>query len=407
MKVTEFKMPEGISESSQKAMIAISGWMTENFEKFAAGQTSKEDFNKEFESRLKELNIDSDSLSKFKETIKLHAEEIEKMRENSIKADPRKDFEKELKSFFEGAKSQKGSPFSYEVKAAAPVFTTNVPPMGLRFEVEPGINRLDGKLPIIYDLFLKGQTNSAVIHWINYKYKDGGAAFIGEGVLKPLMDWKYEAESASYKKIAVRSKHSEEIFNDFEDFMSEVNLILNENLKEERDKQLLFGDGTGYNPVGIVNNSSAYIAIGGLNGSVVMPNLADVIVAMALQVRMVGRGNADVAILNPYDYAMMKLTKSDSGNYLSAELQALLSSIDIVEDEDMEVGKILVCDSRKHKIKNKKGIFMKTVYENDDMTKNLVGFVVEQFLFSYRSEIFDSCFVYDDIATVQASLLKV
>lgn len=396
-----------LPEDSEAVLAAIAQdafkAVNENLEDLKKGLITKDELLTIVKEQLAEKGIEENSFSDIMKSLKKQGEVLQSLKESGASKNE-DEFGTELKSAFDKMRENKGRGTEIALKAAGAVTTANVPPIAMRFYVEPGINRIESKEPVIYDLFYSGNTDKSVIHWVNYKPKEGGAAFITEGALKPLKDWEYEPETTTYKKIAVRSKHSEEIFDDFDNFMSEVLSVLTDDLVDERDSQLLLGDGTGANPKGIVIDASAYVATGGINGNVIMPNIADVIVAAALQIKKLSRSRANVAVLNSYDAAMLRLTKNNFGNYLTPELQALLSNISIVESEDIPVGKILVGDSRKHKVKNKKGILIKTVYENDDMTKNLVGFVVEQFLYSYRSSIYNSAFVYDDIATIKAAL---
>lgn len=400
-----FAVPKelNLSDADAKGLEALAKHFDDQLKQYQEGLFTSEELKSAFENYAKENGISKDVMDKFDGVLKKQGIEISKLKVNPYTDDA---LNEEFKAAFDFLNENKGKASSYSIKAAGPVFSSAVPSLLLRREVAP-IQRLDADEPVIYDALLKGTTEAAIIDWANQKPKEGGAAFIGEGVLKPLMDWTYDPESTKYAKIAVRSKHSEEIFMDFDNFMSEVKLILTDSLTEKRDEKLLLGASVGDDPKGLTMNASPYIASGGIDGNVIAPNLADVIVTLALQVKTLGKGKADLAIVNAQDHAMMLLTKTDAGNYLTPELKALLSNIKIVESSDMPVGSVLVCDSRKHIVKNRRGIIMKTVYENDDMTKNLVGFVVEQFLFSYRSEIHDACVVYDKIDTVKASLLKV
>ena len=52
-----------------------------------------------------------------------------------------------------------------------------------------GIQAAPREENVILPALLKGSTKARTIEWVNRINEDGGSAFIGEGILKPLKDW--------------------------------------------------------------------------------------------------------------------------------------------------------------------------------------------------------------------------
>jgi hypothetical protein len=105
------------------------------------------------------------------------------------------------------------TPQTLVIKAATTITTANAAnaPMALSFEVVPGIQETPIEENVVLVALSKGVTGSATIFWVDRQDKDGGAAFIAEGALKPLKDWQYVQENSVAKngnlKRLVRQRH--------------------------------------------------------------------------------------------------------------------------------------------------------------------------------------------------------
>ncbi|MDR2652876.1 MAG: phage major capsid protein, partial [Prevotellaceae bacterium] len=100
-------------------------------------------------------------------------------------------FRKQLENFmqtedFKDAMSS-GKAHTLVVKAAATITTANAAgaPHALSFEIIPGIQEKPTEELTVLALLNKGATSSRTIIWVDRQDKDGGAAFIAEGALKP------------------------------------------------------------------------------------------------------------------------------------------------------------------------------------------------------------------------------
>ena len=320
-------------------------------------------------------------------------------------------FEGKIKSMFEsedykGLKKKSGA-VEIEIKAAALMTTTNVmtnaPALG-RWVVDRTIHEAPRERTAIYDRVVKGSVSAPNVAWVNRVNKEGGAAFIAEGALKPLMDWEYKQETANPKKIAVRTKVSTEMLEDFDFILAEIRRMMTLDIREVIDEKLLTGAGNADEPKGITTASGGYTS-SSLDDSVVMPNEADAIRAAMLQMRTLNF-YPDVVFLNPAQKAMMDLTKTSQGNYIKVELDSVLASLQIIETTRIEEGHFLLIDSSKWQVRPYNTITFRTGWENDDFSKNLVTFICEQRLFDYWNSIDLGAFMYDEFDTVKAAIEK-
>ena len=320
-------------------------------------------------------------------------------------------FEREIKSMFESADykglKKKSGAVEIEIKEAALMTTTNVmtnaPALG-RWIVDRTIHEAPRERTAIYDRVVKGSVSAPNVAWVNRVNKEGGSAFIAEGTLKPLMDWEYKQETANPKKIAVRTKVSTEMLEDFDFILSEIRRMMTLDLREVIDEKLLTGAGNADEPKGITTAAGGYTS-SALDDSVVMPNEADAIRAAMLQMRTLNF-YPDVVFLNPAQKAMMDLTKTSQGNYIKVELDSVLASLQIIETTRIEEGHFLLIDSSKWQVRPYNTITFRTGWENDDFSKNLVTFICEQRLFDYWNSIDLGAFIYEDFDTVKAAIEK-
>ena len=320
-------------------------------------------------------------------------------------------FEREIKSMFESADykglKKKSGAVEIEIKEAALMTTTNVmtnaPALG-RWIVDRTIHEAPRERTAIYDRVVKGSVSAPNVAWVNRVNKEGGSAFIAEGALKPLMDWEYKQETANPKKIAVRTKVSTEMLEDFDFILSEIRRMMTLDLREVIDEKLLTGAGNADEPKGITTAAGGYTS-SALDDSVVMPNEADAIRAAMLQMRTLNF-YPDVVFLNPAQKAMMDLTKTSQGNYIKVELDSVLASLQIIETTRIEEGHFLLIDSSKWQVRPYITITFRTGWENDDFSKNLVTFICEQRLFDYWNSIDLGAFIYEDFDTVKAAIEK-
>lgn len=409
--VAAFKLPEDadFSENEKKGLQYLADYIDSQLNAFKEGQKTEEEYLKSITDKLKEQGFDADKIDKLEKAMKKQGADIVAMKEKPGNAGD--NLKEQLKTFltsddFKSSIKEK-KVTGIEIKAATTIMTPNAStnaPHALRFEIISGIQSAPRELNAIFPALYKGSTGSRTIIWINRVNEEGGAAFIAEGAIKPLKDWEYKEENSVAKKIAVSTKVSTEMLQDFEYMASEINRLLNRDLFEVIDLELLSGTG-GTSPTGILTVAGGYVSTG-LDGTILMPNNADAIRAGILQLRLLNY-TPDVLFINPTDNAALDLTKSSTGNYIRIELDAIIGKLRIIETTRVPVGKFLLMDTSKWDVKVYQDFRLEFGWENDDFRKNLVLVIAEMRIHSYQNSIDAGSVIFEDFATVRTALEKV
>jgi HK97 family phage major capsid protein len=262
----------------------------------------------------------------------------------------------------------------------------------------PGILPLPQRRLTVRDLISPGRMDGNALEYVKETGFTNGAAPVAEAATKPSSDIKLELITTSAKVIAHWMKASRQVLDDISQLRSMIDerLIFGLGLVEEA--QLLFGDGTGQNLLGIVPQATAYaapITIAGAT-SIDMIRLAMLQAALALF-------PATGTVMHPADWAFIELQKDAGGNYIIGDPQSPLGpslwGAPVVTTPAMTIDKFLVgafklgaqlfdrWDSR-----------VETGYVNDDFIKNLVTILGEErlALAVYRPE----AFIYGDFGRV-------
>jgi len=257
--------------------------------------------------------------------------------------------------------------------------------------------------PTFWDYLTKGSTNLETYPWVNKKVpaESGAAAFIGPGVAKPGVSFKFEVEKSNAKKIAVSMKLATELLDDIDGMTSYVQNELEYQLNIELNSKLMTGTLSSTVPAGIQTFSLGF-STSGLN--VVNPNNWDCARAVVAQMRAAHIKGQIVIFMNSIDMANMDMDKAISnGNYTSLSSRPITGAT-IVEDDNIPVGYLQAFAPDALKTLIYKAFVMKFGWEDDDFTKNLVTVVAETRLHSFHSDNDAAAFVYDDLADIKSQI---
>lgn len=377
-------LPKGISEADvTKAVEAKVSEIEKRFE----GNVTKEDLQKEMENFSRKITAD---LEKFKPTESAKNEGITK-----------EAFEKIQKEFTASNKSV------YTVKAAAAFSSANAGDAAATLfgrETVAGIQEVPREANVILPALLKGSTKARLIEWVNRINEDGGSAFIGEGVIKPLIDWDYDLESSTAKKIAVRSKVPTEMLNDFAEFRADLSRILTIDLLEVIEDKLLTDTLSSTTVAGIATVASGYTTTA-LDDLVDLPNFVDAIRASMLQMRLL-RYKPNIVFLSPTEGALLDLIKDKNGNYIKIQVEGVLRTLKVVETTAIPSGYFLLMDTSKWIVKMLEDVMVEFGRDDDDFSKNMMTVICEARLHSYYNSIDVGAFIYEDFATVISAIEK-
>lgn len=297
------------------------------------------------------------------------------------------------------AKSSAGA--DLQVKATLTSATTNaagsvgaaVAPTRLE-----GVQGLPQRRLTIRALLSPGQMDGSTLEYVAETGFTNSAGMVAEGAKKPESDIKLALRSTSAKVIAHWMKASKQILSDAPQLSSVIDQRLLYGLSLKEEQQILYGDGTGQNLLGIVPQASAYAAA---------ITIADATPIDMMRLAMLQAALAEYPatghVMNPIDWAAIELTKDDLGRYIIGNPQGQgtpsLWGLPVVATQAIEVDKFLTgAFAMGAQLFDRWEGRVETGYENDDFTKNLVTILAEEriALAVYRPE----AFVYGDFGRV-------
>lgn len=287
----------------------------------------------------------------------------------------------------------------------------------------PGIEKHPWRTNPVFAAIPKQMVGEKVnsITWYNENTRTDNAGAVAEGGTPSESSTTLQRVIESFYKVSHYSTVTEETLEDSDLMSGEINDLLKQGVAQERERQLLDGDGSGSNEItGIINDTAQvakdFAAPSGLR-IVTSPNEFDCLRAAKLQVR-IGIGstdtkkkgyNANIALVNPVDLANLDLEKDANGNYVLPPFWDIsgnkVSGMMLLESDYIAAGKFLVGDFNKAKIFIKRGIRLDTsrnVASNFLVDKEVVKATMRMALKITSFGAF--AFVYGDFGTAKADL---
>jgi len=221
--------------------------------------------------------------------------------------------------------------------------------------------------------------NSNLVEWVQTLVRTNLADVVTEGATKPKSDLTYDRKETPVRKIAHYFKTSMEVLQDFARLRAEIDNEGFEMLRQVEEDQLMTGDGTGINILGLVPQATAF------DNSVVVSadQQVDVIRRAILQVRK-SYYSATGIVLNPADWAAIELLKDGENRYLfsaaTTGAPARLWGLPVVESDALQSGEFLVgAFSTAATIYDRMqaSVFLSTENE-DDFVRNMVSIMFEE-----------------------------
>ncbi|MDT3640876.1 phage major capsid protein, partial [Cronobacter sakazakii] len=167
----------------------------------------------------------------------------------------------------------------------------------------PGLRRLT-----VRDLLAQGRITSNALEYVRENIFTNAAAPVAEGALKPESNLTFTKEMANVKTIAHWMQASRQIMDDAPALQSYINSRMMYGLALVEENQMLNGDGTGDNLLGLNTVGTDYETELNANGD----NGADILAHAIYQVSL-SEFEADGIILNPRDWHRIALLKDANG----------------------------------------------------------------------------------------------
>lgn len=287
-----------------------------------------------------------------------------------------------IKSFL----SQKSSSAKFAMHFKADITTANTGADGnvgaaIIPNYQQGIQKQPEQKLVIRDLITPGTTDSPLVPFTRETGFTNNAAIVKEGEAKPQSDFKFEDVNVVTSVIAHHIKVSEQALSDVKQLRSHIDGRLIYGLKLAEERQLLNGDGTGSNMLGIIPQATKYAEPAGLKTPTIVTGI-DVLRIAMLQAAL-AEYPATGHVLNPIDWTSIDLLKDNEGRYIIGNPQGTLTptlwGLPVVTTQSIQVGKFLTGAFKMGaQVFDQWDSRIQAGYENDDFTKNKVTIRAEE-----------------------------
>ena len=264
----------------------------------------------------------------------------------------------------------------------------------------PGVIALPQRRMTVRDLISPGQMDGNSLEYVKETGFTNNAAPVAEGVAKAQSSLKFDLISTTAKVIAHYVKASRQILSDASQLASLIDQRLRYGLAYKEETQLLNGDGTGQNLLGIIPQATAFVAPFDPAGT--ETNIDNIRLAL-LQAELAEFPSSGV-VMNPIDWARIELLKDTTGRYIIGNPQgtigASLWNRPVVTTQAIAVDKFLAgAFQMGAQVFDRWQARVEVATENeDDFIKNMVTVLCEErlALAVYRPE----AFIYGDFGNV-------
>jgi HK97 family phage major capsid protein len=174
----------------------------------------------------------------------------------------------------------------------------------------PTVIQLGQQQLTVADLFANGQTNNTTIRYLQEVTFTNTAATVAEAGQKPEATWNLAEVDSLVKKIAWLARTTSEMFEDYPAVRDYINSRLPFGVRQREEFQLLSGDGTGANLLGVLNVSGILTQAKGADTNV------DALYKAITKVRTQGFWEPDAIVIDPTNWTPIRLLKSTIGDYV-------------------------------------------------------------------------------------------
>jgi len=262
-----------------------------------------------------------------------------------------------------------------------------------------GVLGLPERRMTVRDLISPGAMEGSALEYVKETGFTNNAAPVAEGAKKPESSVKYDLVTTTAKVIAHFFKASRQILSDAPQLASLIDHRGRYGLAYKEEQQLLSGDGTGQNLLGIIPQATAFLDPLGMVDSTQI----DMLRLALLQAELAEYPSTGM-VLNPIDWARIELTKDSTGRYIIGNPQGVIGATlwnrPVVTTQAIAVDKFLAgAFQMGAQVFDRWQARVEVATENeDDFTKNLVTILAEErlALAVYRPE----AFIYGDFGLV-------
>ncbi|GEL42250.1 phage capsid protein [Methylorubrum extorquens] len=175
---------------------------------------------------------------------------------------------------------------------------------------------LQRRVPTIRALVSPGETVSNLVTYVLQSTRTINAAMVAEGGQKPYSDATFDTVQAPVRTLAHLMKASRQAMDDAPALASMIDAEMQYGLADAEDRQMLIGDGTGQNLLGMIPQASAYAFPASMAP---IGNMTQLDVLLVAQAQLAAKlYEADGIVLHPIDWFTMLAIKDTQGRYIGA-----------------------------------------------------------------------------------------
>lgn len=184
-------------------------------------------------------------------------------------------------------------------------------------QFKPALTEIDWNIvqqhvePTIYNLFSQGTISGQAITYFVQKGVQPRKGTTAEGKRKNQRNYTYESKTDALSKVTGFIKVSEETMEDLPQIADDINNRLLVDVDLDKQDQLINGDGTGTDLVGVLNRVGIQT-----ESSDNKDDNADAIFRAMTKINTKTGRIADAIVINPIDYQTLRLKKDANGQYL-------------------------------------------------------------------------------------------
>lgn len=201
---------------------------------------------------------------------------------------------------------------------------------------------------------------------------------VAETAKKPESDFKFELRNVPARVIAHYTKASRQVLDDLPQLQGIIDTELLDGLALKEESQILNGDGTGQNLLGLAVGATAFTA----PITVASPTLLDTI-GLALLQTALAEHPATGIIMHPADWTRITLLKDADGNYIfgnpGTAVEKRLFGKPVVTTQAIALDKFMVGNfANAATLYDRWQARVEIGYENDNFTRNLMTVLAEE-----------------------------
>lgn len=252
--------------------------------------------------------------------------------------------DEQVKKFLSREKGEKTTSMAFKSITEA---TTGTGDAGVLIEPTrvPGVITQPDRPMFIRQLLSNAETSSNAIEYVREQGFTNAAAPVAEGTEKPESDIQFELLTAPVRTLAHWIMASTQVLDDVPMLRGYIDQRLRYGLMLEEEEQILSGDGTGQNLLGLIPQATDFDVARAEPGD----TRIDIVRRAMTQVR-IAEYRPDAIVMHPDDWESVELTKTTEGAYVWASPTSLgsqtLWGLPVVTSTALETGEFLVGNFR-------------------------------------------------------------